>query len=110
MNVYFCDVCGVRVTDVDLHSGHGMRRRNDVICAACIDLGHGKEWVESPAQKRAPAMAGAAAGANGRRPSPAPRLLDEGRDRARTLDEDVPASPVRPVVVAKAPEPEFDDT
>jgi len=61
MNVYFCDVCGVRVTDLDLHSGHGMRRRNDVICAACLELGHGKGWVANHAQKQQMAFAGAAA-------------------------------------------------
>ena len=45
LNVYFCDVCGVRVTDVDLRSGHGMLRGHDVICATCLEMGHGKEWL-----------------------------------------------------------------
>jgi hypothetical protein len=115
MNVYFCDVCGVRVTDVDLHAGHGMRRRNDVICAACIDLGHGKEWVEAHAQRKAPAMAGAVAGgANGHDAGPSSRPVEIARDRLRTLDEDEPASPVKPVQLpvpaSAAPVPEFDDT
>jgi hypothetical protein len=117
MNVYFCDVCGVRVTDVDLHSGHGMRRRNDVICGACLELGHGKEWMANHAEKRAPALVGAAAnGTNGAHTEapPAPPV-ELARDRVRTLDDDVPASKIDPVVVpTHAPSgdgvPEIDDT
>jgi hypothetical protein len=39
MNIFFCDGCGVRVTDADLRGGHGVRRRNEVFCAACVDRG-----------------------------------------------------------------------
>lgn len=106
MNVYFCDVCGVRVTDVDLHSGHGMRRRNDVICAACLELGHGREWAASHAQKPQMALAGAGNGAtaNGSAGAllPPPPPLDVARDRARTFDEDEPPAPVTPVVLPAA--------
>jgi hypothetical protein len=116
MNVYFCDVCGVRVTDIDLHSGHGMRRRNDVICAACLELGHGKGLFAQDGQKQAvlsahesaasngkhaPSVAAAAPPAAGR--AAAADLLSEARDRARTADEDQPPSPVRPVSLLPAP-------
>ncbi len=47
LNIHFCDVCGVRVTDVDLRSGHGIRRGYDVICATCLELGHGKAWLSA---------------------------------------------------------------
>ncbi len=47
LSIYFCDICGVRITDADLRSGHGMLQGYDAICAGCIDLGHGKPWLES---------------------------------------------------------------
>ena len=47
LSIYFCDVCGTRITDADLRSGHGMLQRYDAICAGCIDLGHGKAWLEA---------------------------------------------------------------
>ncbi len=120
MNVYFCDVCGVRVTDVDLHSGHGMRRRNDVICAACLDLGKGKDWGAQHAHQaqKATAMAGAGAANSsssvgpsgiGSNPTPRPSFpshpVDIARDRVRTMDEDIPQQPVSPVVLPSAPFP-----
>jgi hypothetical protein len=115
MNVYFCDVCGVRVTDLDLHSGHGMRRRNDVICAACLELGHGKGWVANHAQKQQMAFAGAGAAVgiseatnavaeheheleapSAKHPTPVP-AVEMARDRLRTLDDDHPPQVVPPV-------------
>jgi hypothetical protein len=100
MNVYFCDICGVRVTDVDLHSGHGMRRRNDVICATCLDLGHGKDWMQKgQAAVQAPVLAavGAAGADEGR--SPQSPIIEVARDRARTVEEDVEPAAVAPVVM-----------
>lgn len=47
MKFFFCDVCGVRVSDADLRSGLGMRRRHDVICATCLELGHGRQWADA---------------------------------------------------------------
>jgi len=95
MNVYFCDVCGVRVTDLDLHSGHGMRRRNDVICAACLELGHGKGWVANHAQKQQMAFAGAATTAGSAPVAPttpdADAADDEDMDAGAGDDHDHPA-------------------
>ena len=45
MDIYFCDLCGARVSDIDLRGGHGIRKQYDVICANCLELGHGKEWL-----------------------------------------------------------------
>ncbi|MBA3707992.1 MAG: hypothetical protein H0W83_04115 [Planctomycetes bacterium] len=110
MNVYFCDICGVRVTDVDLHSGHGMRRRNDVICATCLDLGHGKDWMQK-GQEPALASVGAdsssaSASSSGSAASDrGPAMLDVARDRARTVEEDEPGpiKPLEPVVMRVEP-------
>jgi len=94
MNVYFCDVCGVRVTDLDLHSGHGMRRRNDVICAACLELGHGKGWVANHAQKQQMAYAGAAGAVDTAAAAPVPSGEADGdaeEDAGAGDDHDHPA-------------------
>ncbi|MBA2480821.1 MAG: hypothetical protein H0V44_09170 [Planctomycetes bacterium] len=102
MNVYFCDSCGVRVTDVDLHSGHGMRRRNDVICATCIDLGHGKDWMQ---KGQAPVLAAVGAGvaedADQQRAAqrPSSPIIAVARDRARTVEEEEEPAAVAPVVM-----------
>jgi len=94
MNVYFCDVCGVRVTDVDLHSGHGIRRRHDVICAACLDLGHGKEWINNGSAGAAVAVGAGAVGTHAKAPSPAPVVpaIKRARDDLATIDEDAEAA------------------
>ena len=101
LNVYFCDVCGVRVTDVDLRSGHGMLRGQDVICATCLEMGHGKEWLA--ARGGEVALAGAvsapqsasqprgaqAANDHSRDNASYKKLVDHARDRAVTVpDED----------------------
>ena len=90
LNVYFCDVCGVRVTDVDLRSGHGMLRGHDVICATCLEMGHGKEWLSARGGEAAlvgavhlkPRELGAQAGRTGHA-----QLLDHARDRAVTVED-----------------------
>ncbi len=105
MHIFFCDICGVRVTDVDLRGGHGMRRRHHVICATCLDLGHGKEWLERHRQRHHAVVAidgapsGAVALAEPEVPEFIPEppevpaavdhpLIDAARDRARTLVND----------------------
>lgn len=98
LNVYFCDVCGVRVTDVDLRSGHGMLRGHDVICATCLDMGHGKEWLASRGVPEAAAGA-TASSANGTalRHQSSAAVLDHARDRAATVEDEathVPSSAV----------------
>ena len=86
LNVYFCDVCGVRVTDVDLRSGHGMLRGHDVICATCLEMGHGKEWLTSRGGEGTLVGAGLSQSAGGARNGHA-HLLDHARDRAATLED-----------------------
>jgi hypothetical protein len=84
LNVYFCDVCGVRVTDVDLRSGHGMLRGQDVICATCLEMGHGKEWLSARGGEQALVSAAPAVGAQ----AGYAKLLDHARDRAVTVPDD----------------------
>ncbi len=102
MNVYFCDVCGVRVTDVDLRSGHGMLRVHDVICATCLDMGHGKEWLAARAGEASSAVA---FGASQRPSGPgAAALLDYARDRAATVDDEDDDAPHEVVAVGHTDE------
>ncbi len=125
MDVYFCDICGVRVTDVDLRGGHGMRRGHDVICAGCLDLGHGKDWMDHHRAMVPPAPAAQSGEAHGHAAAvpviPATMAvssfalesptLDAARDRARTLDEDLPAPEAvmaQPVAVSAPGEFESD--
>ena len=90
LNVYFCDVCGVRVTDVDLRSGHGMLHGQDVICATCLDMGHGKEWLASRGAAPVHATNGRGAPATNHA-----AVLDHARDRAATVpDRNEPATAV----------------
>lgn len=92
LNVYFCDVCGVRVTDVDLRSGHGMLRGHDVICATCLDMGHGKEWLATRGVPEA--AAGASANGSALRPPSNAAVLDHARDRAATVEDEEEATQV----------------
>jgi hypothetical protein len=113
LNVYFCDVCGVRVTDVDLRSGHGMLRGRDVICATCLDMGHGKEWLASRGMaESAPSKAAsgsAPAGAANANP-----IINYARDRAATIPESTGASAARADIAHEdtsaviTPQPEAD--
>lgn len=84
MKVFFCDVCGVRVTDVDLSGGRGMRRRNDVICSTCLELGHGRQWAEDRGLSQRTAVEAASADAQ---PPAANPVIDAARDRAATMPD-----------------------
>jgi hypothetical protein len=79
MDIYFCDLCGVRVTDADLRAGHGINTNGDVICGTCLEMGHGKEWLS---QRTAGKAVLTATGAN------EPSHIDVARDRARTFEDD----------------------
>jgi hypothetical protein len=104
MDIHFCDLCGARVTDIDLRGGHGICRQYDVICATCVELGHGKEWLANSQQRQqrqsipsaqpAPALAASAVAAKAGSPK-----INEARDRAATLEEDDDAAPVAPQVL-----------
>jgi hypothetical protein len=107
MDIHFCDLCGVRVTDVDLRGGHGIRKQYDVICATCLELGHGKEWLASHQRGKSalsasqPAAAALAATASNKQ---AP-IVTIARDRVRTFEDGDESPAVAPQVLA-AEEPE----
>lgn len=88
MDVFFCDLCGARVTDGDLRSGQGQRSRWDVICANCLEQGLGKEWLGKRSSGRKAAVGAA-----------------DPADRVATMDAEPPAAFAAPAVAA-APEPE----
>jgi hypothetical protein len=108
MDIHFCDLCGVRVTDVDLRGGHGIRKQYDVICATCVELGHGKEWL---ARQRGQAGATTAsqpqAAPAARVPAPAKEagVIAHARDRVQTFEDGDESPAVAPQVIA-AEEPE----
>jgi len=76
MDIYFCDLCGVRVTDADLRAGHGIRSHWDVICGTCLEMGHGKDWLSQRSKGKA---------------NTASPTLDAARDRHITLEDEAPA-------------------
>jgi hypothetical protein len=81
LHIYFCDICGVRVTDVDLRSGHGLVRGHQVMCGTCVGMGHGQAWLQA-----APAPQGTAQGSH--------PVIDAARDRAQTVaDPLLPGTP-----------------
>jgi len=101
MDIHFCDLCGVRVTDVDLRGGHGIRKQYDVICATCLELGHGKEWLASHQRGKLatsasqPAAAALAATASNKQ---AP-VITIARDRVRTFEDGDESPAVAPQVI-----------
>lgn len=103
MDIHFCDLCGVRVTDVDLRGGHGIRKRYDVICATCLELGHGKEWLARHQRSKG------ATATSQPIPSPAviskvaaldPAIITHARDRVETFEDGEPSPGVSPLVIA----------
>ncbi len=96
-NVYFCDVCGVRVTDVDLRSGHGMLRGHDVICATCLEMGYGKEWLTSRGMSE-PLPAYAAADNGLSSAADVNLVISHARDRAQTVHDGPSASGPRAAI------------
>lgn len=138
MDIYFCDECGARVTDLDLRAGKGMRRRHATICAGCVDQGMAQAWLSRTGGK-ASASASLQVGAAAPSALVASAVatadpISVARDRARTVpddpfqvDEPAPLKPVErpshdtdrlpsapapapaPVKTAKTPAPqEFD--
>ena len=117
MDIHFCDLCGVRVTDVDLRGGHGIRKHYDVICATCLELGHGKEWLARHQRSKSatvssqpvhpPAQVTAVTPAVGAAIAPAvaaatatPSIITHARDRIETFEEEAPSPRVAPQVIA----------
>lgn len=85
MDIYFCDLCGVRVTEVDLRAGHGIRKRRDVICSNCLEVGHGSDWLNQHADDaKEPAVAAASGPAPGANADYIKKARDRARTRART--------------------------
>ena len=92
MDIFFCDECGARVTDLDLRAGKGMRQRNDQICSQCVGSGLAAAWLTRsgaavPAQANGSAGPAAVAVA-------ASDPISLGRDRALTQREDPSADEV----------------
>jgi hypothetical protein len=107
MDIHFCDLCGVRVTDVDLRGGHGIRKQYDVICATCLELGHGKEWLAShqrgkSASSASQPVAAALAANSSSKQSP---VITQARDRVQTFEDGDESPSVAPQVLS-ADEPE----
>jgi hypothetical protein len=107
MDIHFCDLCGVRVTDIDLRGGHGIRKQYDVICGTCLELGHGKEWLAKHQRAKGATaasqpLAAPMAVATNTADSP---VIANARDRVRTLEEGDESPAVAPRTLA-AEEPE----
>lgn len=92
MDIYFCDECGARVTDLDLRAGKGMRRRHATICAGCVDQGLAQAWLS-----RTGGQASASASLQAGREEPsalvatataAADVISVARDRAVTVPDD----------------------
>ncbi|MBA3697623.1 MAG: hypothetical protein H0W78_01980 [Planctomycetes bacterium] len=106
MDIHFCDLCGVRVTDVDLRGGHGIRKQYDVICATCLELGHGKEWLASHQRGKVataasqPAAQPAAAALAANTSNKQAPIVTLARDRVQTLEEGDDSPAVAPQVLS----------
>lgn len=102
MDIFFCDECGARVSDLDLRGGKGMRQRNDVICSGCVEQGQAAGWLARNGQS-------AAANGNGAVNGAAPVAVAEkdvisaARDRASTMPDDPFADEVQEPVAAPRP-------
>lgn len=98
MDIYFCDECAARVTDLDLRAGKGMRRRHATICVECVDKGLAQAWLThagtqpqaAQAQANGSARVAATAVADEPEPASAPAAdpISIARDRASTLPDD----------------------
>ncbi len=92
MDIYFCDECGARVTDLDLRAGKGMRRRHATICAGCVDQGMAQAWLSrTGGQASASASLQVGAAAPSALVASAVATADPisvARDRARTVPDD----------------------
>jgi hypothetical protein len=114
MDIYFCDLCGARVTDLDLRGGHGMRRQFDIICAGCVEKGQGKSWLTGSQQREQQRRTGSSSGGSTAEMHAMPLtssssdIISQARDRARTI-EDGPAASVSPKMVAADPKNDVED-
>jgi hypothetical protein len=92
MDIYFCDECATRVTDLDLRAGKGMRRRHATICAGCVDQGLAQAWLtRTGGQASASASLQVSASAPSALVASAVATADPisiARDRARTVPDD----------------------
>lgn len=99
MDIYFCDECGTRVTDLDLRAGKGMRKRHDTICPGCVDQGMAGSWLARAGQQASSAAVGGRPQASaGLAVAESPDPIAIARDRARTLPDD-PFSVDEPVAI-----------
>ena len=98
MDIFFCDECAARVTDADLHHGHGIKKGDVVVCGSCIEKGLGLDRLsqvgaEVEAAVSQPELEGAG-------------VLDEARDRVRTSLADPDGFVDLPEAVESSIEPE----
>lgn len=99
MDIYFCDECCTRVTDLDLRAGKGMRKRHDTICPGCVDQGMAGSWLARAGQQASSAAVGRSAQASAAvAVAEVPDPIAIARDRARTLPDD-PFSVDEPVAI-----------
>ena len=99
MDIYFCDECGTRVTDLDLRAGKGMRKRHDTICPGCVDQGLAGSWLARAGQQGSSvALGGRSQSSAALAVAEAPDPIAIARDRARTLPDD-PFSVDEPVAI-----------
>ena len=111
MDIYFCDECSARVTDLDLRAGKGMRKEYDTICSGCVDRGQAGAWLIKVGQS-APAT-GAVAAAQTPAASSAslaiadpPNRISVARDFVRTaVDDPFSVVDASPNISLPAPEP-----
>lgn len=107
MDIYFCDECAARVTDLDLRAGKGMRRRHATICAGCVDQGLAQAWLTRVGSASATAQQG---GAVERPLQAATAVVDAsdpisvGRDRAMTAPDD-PFQVDEPAAIQQSAQP-----
>lgn len=117
MDIYFCDECAARVTDLDLRAGKGMRRRHATICAGCVDQGLAQAWLTRVGSAAATAQQG---GAVERPVQAATAVVDAsdpisvGRDRALTAPDDPfqvdEPAPIQPASALPPAERQVNDT
>jgi hypothetical protein len=104
MDIYFCDECGTRVTDLDLRAGKGMRKRHDTICAGCVDQGLAGSWLARAGQQAAASVGGRVQPSAALAVAEAPDPISIARDRARTVPDD-PFAVDEPVAIKPLPKP-----
>ena len=105
MDLYFCDECGTRVSDLDLRAGKGMRKRHDTICSGCVDQGLAGPWlVRAGQQASLPIAAGPVLASAAPAVAEPPDPISMARDRAQTVPDE-PFCVEEPAAFTPPPKP-----